>query len=409
MRPDDDIVRVLFVHTATLPPLGADTWVHSQIIAGLDKGRHQVYVACAGTADAPTPTFTVMSDIPDIDLVRVNFGREMQSAGSRMAKVRQLIATLPMLGHIARLAVYIRRHHIDVIHTSDRPRDALACVVLARLTRRPCIVHAHVGFDPSWMSPMLTWSMKRADGLVAISQYVASTLVAGGHDPSRIHVVLNALDLTSWRLLEGRDVRRAEFGYAPQDTVIVSVCRLFPAKGPADLIRALALVRQQHDDVQLLVVGQEMTPGYAAELAQLAADLGVDRHVVFTGRRNDVPTLMAAADIFAMPSLFEPFGLVYLEAMAMELPVVALDNGGTPEVVMHDQHGLLSSPGNLEQLAENLVTLVADVERRTEMGRAGRRRVLAEFTIERMAQRVDTMYRIFLRRTVLAESKEAPV
>ena len=106
------------------------------------------------------------------------------------------------------------------------------------------------------------------------------------------------------------------------------------------------------------------------ELAALADELGVDDSVVFTGRRSDVARLMAAADVFAMPSLEEPFGLVYLEAMAMRLPVVALDSGGTPEVVEHGRSGLLSAPGDIDALAANIVELLSDAGPAGPHGRA---------------------------------------
>ncbi len=116
--------------------------------------------------------------------------------------------------------------------------------------------------------------------------------------------------------------------------------------------------------------------------------------------------LMAAADVFAMPSVGEPFGLVYAEAMAMELPVVALDSGGTPEVVQHGTTGLLSAPGNLDALADNLSRLLADPDRRHRMGMNGRHRVETEFTSARMAADVAHVYQAVLgRQSLLAERR----
>jgi glycosyltransferase involved in cell wall biosynthesis len=94
---------------------------------------------------------------------------------------------------------------------------------------------------------------------------------------------------------------------------------------------------------------------------------------------------MAAADVFAMPSNLEPFGLVYTEAMAMELPVVALANGGTIEVVEHGVDGLLSDPGDAKGLAANLHALLVEPERRSTFGSRGRRRVEQLFTTKTMA------------------------
>jgi glycosyltransferase involved in cell wall biosynthesis len=107
--------------------------------------------------------------------------------------------------------------------------------------------------------------------------------------------------------------------------------------------------------------------------------------VRFLGRRDDVPALMAGADVFAMPSVFEPFGLVFAEAMAMALPVLALDNGGTVEVVEQGVTGLLSAPGDCDALAANLRLLLRDADTAAAYGKRGRERVERQFTTKRMA------------------------
>jgi glycosyltransferase involved in cell wall biosynthesis len=387
-------VGVLFVHSATQPPLGADTWVHSQIVRALDKSRVDVHVACAfGPPDAPTPTFAVMRPIAGIHLVPIDLGSE-RSTFTRAARLRAVLAALPAVSSIVRLARYIRRHQIAVIHTSDRPRDAAVAVVLARLGGARCIIHSHVAFDAGWMSGMLQRAIRRADAVIAISEFVGSSVRAAGIDSSRVHVVANAIDTAAWTPQLGRDERRAEFGFTPDNTVILSVSRLFPAKGPGDLIRAFALVHEVRPGARLVIVGREVEPGYAAQLKLLAVDLGVDESAVFTGQRGDVPSLMAAADIYAMPSQFEPFGLVYLEAMAMQLPIVALDNGGTPEVVEAGTVGLLSPAGDLRSLVDDMLTLIDNPLLRHEMGRRGRELAESRFTVERLARGCEDVYRL---------------
>jgi glycosyltransferase involved in cell wall biosynthesis len=101
---------------------------------------------------------------------------------------------------------------------------------------------------------------------------------------------------------------------------------------------------------------------------------------------------MAAADIFAMPSFEEPFGIVFAEAMAMKLPVVALNNGGTKEVVEHGKDGLLSEPGDIATLADNLVTLLRDPALRRQMGDYGREQVKKRFTVEHLADEMAQIY-----------------
>jgi glycosyltransferase involved in cell wall biosynthesis len=383
---------VLFVHSATSPPLGADTWVHAQIMRTLDRSNHHVHVACVpGPPGAPTPTYELVREIPDVRIVPIDFGPE-RFTRARRSRMRILAATAPAGPSLVSLARYVRRQQIAVIHTSDRPRDAAAAIVLGRLTGAKCVIQAHVGFG-DWMSPVLKWSLRKADALVAISKFVAGTLVAAGHDPARVHVVLNGIEAAPWQRPADRNEIRRRLGLAPSDPVVLTVCRLFPSKGVGELIDAVAALPPRHPNLRLLVAGHEMVKGYADELAQRAAQRGVTETVVFLGRRDDVDQLMVAADVFAMPSIGEPFGLVYLEAMATGTPVVALDSGGAPEVVDHGLTGLLSPVGDSTALTANLATLLDDPGLRAAMGEEGRRQIQARFTIDRMGAEMAAVYR----------------
>jgi glycosyltransferase involved in cell wall biosynthesis len=383
--------HVLFVNTKTQSP-GADTWIHTQIMRDLDRSTNQLTVACAiGRPDDPTPTYRIIKGIPDLRVHPVDFGSEL-TRRSRGNKVRAGIDGLRAARSLAQLVLFVRRHRVQIVHTSDRPRDAVASVVLARLTGTKCIIHAHVAYG-DWMSRALKWSLKRADALLAVSHFVGQSLVANGHDPAKIHVVLNAIDPDAWRWGEGREEIREELAIPADAPVLITVCRLFPEKGPEVLIRRLPVLRAAYPDVVLVVVGEQMLPGYRQHLCDVADDLGVAENVRLVGYRSDVPRLMAAADVYVMASREEPFGLVYLEAMAMRLPVVAIGAGGTPEVVVNGVTGLLSDLDDVEQLAANILSLLEHPELRHLMGDAGRRRVEASFTTPRMAADVDAVYK----------------
>jgi glycosyltransferase involved in cell wall biosynthesis len=150
----------------------------------------------------------------------------------------------------------------------------------------------------------------------------------------------------------------------------------------------------------LLIVGQDL-PGhgdsFTRELKQLASELKLSEHVIFTGGRSDVPRIMAACDVFTLPSFEEPFGLVFLEAMAMAKPVIAIDNGGTPEVVEHGRSGLLSPAWDIPALAGNISQLLRDPLLRARMGQYGRERVLGYFNAKRMATEAARAYEAVLR------------
>ncbi len=234
------------------------------------------------------------------------------------------------------------------------------------------------------------------DALVGVSQFVARSLVENGYPAHKTHAVLNAIDPTAWDYgLDPGPVRRA-LGIPADAPVVACAARLFRGKGQDDVIRAIALIRPELPSVRLLIIGEDdrqaMRTSFAAELKELARDLGVLDQIVFTGYRADMPALLAVCDVFALPSFEEPFGLVFLEALAMKRPVVALDNGGTPEVVQHGTSGLLSAPGDVAALAANLLRLIRDQALRARMGEFGRCQVETRFTPERMARDTERVY-----------------
>ena len=153
--------------------------------------------------------------------------------------------------------------------------------------------------------------------------------------------MLNALDLEASRWDPSIDggPTRAGLGIAPDAPVIGIVSRLFVWKGHTYLVKALRKIADAVPEVRLVIVGEDdpmahpERGSYRAELESLVRELGLEEQVIFTGFRSDIPELMAAFDVFAMPSWDEPFGMVFLEAMAMETPVVAWDSGGAPEVI----------------------------------------------------------------------------
>jgi glycosyltransferase involved in cell wall biosynthesis len=217
-----------------------------------------------------------------------------------------------------------------------------------------------------------------------------------GVSPAAIHTVLNGIDPSKWDPSVDGDELRRELGLAHDTQVLASVSRLFSWKGQRELVRAFALVRAEIPNLELLIVGADdqivQANSFTAELKALARSLGISEHVRFTGARSDIPRVMAACDLFALPSFEEPFGLVFLEAMAMRKPVVAVNNGGTPEVVEHGRSGLLSPPWDVPALAANIVTLLRDRDLRLRMGEYGRAQVLERFNAQRMARDAGAAY-----------------
>ena len=390
-RKSSERPRVLFITSPRA--IGADTWVHLLLLRHLSQERFDLHAAGQlADSDEPARALEALRDIPGIAIKPTHFGPSLYQQ-STLKKLESALGALPAAASLLGLANYIRSHRIQILHATDRPRDALACVALAALTGAKAVIHVHVEYG-DWMSRGVKWAMGRADALVGISAFVAESLRLAGYRSERVHAVLNGIDLARWdpelSPLPGRESLKVS-AHVP---LIVSIARIFGAKGHAELIRALALVKAELGDVRLAIVGSDYPEGSGAtrELTKLAAELGLAENVIFTGQRQDIPSLLAASDVFALPSHREPFGLVYAEAMAMKRPVVALTNGGTPEVVTHGETGLLARPGDIHELAAHLLKLLRDPALRASLGANGRRAVEARFTAPRLADDFAALY-----------------
>jgi len=386
--PSNQPTRVLFINSAV--GIGADTAMHLLLMRYLPRERFELYAA--SQPGSPAPAYDALRTISDLALRPTYFGPSLWQQ-SKLQKLVSATKLAPMIASLLGLAAYIRRQGIEIIHSTDRPRDALACVALATLTGAKSVIHAHVNYG-DWMRRGVRWSFGRADALVGVSRFSAQTFVAAGYPSERVHAVLNSIELSRWDPTLDPAVGRASLGVPEGVPLVISAARLFPSKGNGELLQAFARVQRKLDSARLAIIGADYPEdsGETLRLKGLARELGVEKSVVFPGQRSDMASLLAACDVFALPSFGEPFGLVYAEAMAMKRPVVALNFGGAPEIVEHEACGLLSSPGDIDALTAHLLRLLRDPALRQRFGEHGRNRVATQFNPSRMAGDVADLY-----------------
>jgi glycosyltransferase involved in cell wall biosynthesis len=201
---------------------------------------------------------------------------------------------------------------------------------------------------------------------------------------SRIETIHNFIDYPRLAAVSA-DARlrvRESLAIAADAPLLGIVGNVIRRKGLLYLVRALPAILAAVPDARLLVIGGEERGDYASRVRAAAEQSGVAAAITWTGHRSDIGELLAALDLYVLPSLEESFPLSVLEAMAAGLPVVATAVGGIPECVVPGETGLLVPPAKTAPLAAAIVALLGDPALRRRFGQAGRLRIQQRFTAE---------------------------
>ena len=306
------------------------------------------------------------------------------------------VSILPIHWHLdpalpAALGGLLRREPFDVLHAHLPHGEVYGEMAMRAFPARAFVVSRHNDDRfRRWLPLRLVFapSLRRAGRIIAISQAVRRFLIeVEKADAGKIDVVSYGIDADARARAAHPGAFRRAIG-AQVEPIVGFVGRLTRQKGVDVLLRAFAEVEKRLPDARLVLAGDG--PDRPA-LEELARSLGL-RRVMFLGWRQDVADIMADVSLLAVPSRWEGFGLVALEAMALGKPVVAARVSALPEIVVPGETGLLVSSGSETELADALLSLLSDPSRAERMGRAGKARVVNEFPVERMAQRTAEIY-----------------
>ena len=304
-------------------------------------------------------------------------------------------------GLFTRLLPELRR--TQIVHSHLLKADAVAAVLAPLVGRRRGLVASKHNDERALLNPLVS----RVHGLlgrlprktIVLSDHVGRFIARHGRvPPERLVRIHYGHDPEPWERAAAmppgeRAAARAELGAGPDDTVFVCVARFAPQKAHDVLLAAFERARRDAPGLRLWLVGDDPFGDGRGRAEALASELGLEDAVRFTGVRRDVPRLMAASDVFVMSSLWEGFGLVFLEAMSTGLPVLASRVSGVPEVVADGETGRLVPPSEVGPLAEGMLELSRDEALRVSLGRAGRARVRERFGLDRMVDATLDVYR----------------
>ena len=340
-----------------------------------------------------------------------SFTRLVEHEGMRV--LRADLSRTYRVGDALRLARSLRREQVDILHT----HAAIAANVLGRVAGRlagvAVVSHLHIEnyFPPNRARAAVLRALDNATArlasrIVVVSEDTRRALAAQGYPRKRMEVVPNGIPtsdrLRSHTLVTGTDPvtrssraappggrPRGDLGLPDGAPVVGEIARLCDVKGQRELIAAL----QRLPGVQAVLVGEDLEAGgrFRRRLEAEAEELGVRDRVTFAGYRP-ADEVLPALDVLVLPSWTEGMPITVLEAMAHGKPVVATPVGGTAEVVVDGETGLLVPPRNPERLAEAIGRILADPALARRFGEAGRARVRAHFSADAMARRVLAIY-----------------
>lgn len=335
---------------------------------------------------AISPAVVSLDDGPLVDRLRAAGVEVSVIEAGRLREVDRFWRTSRALG------AALNRHETDVVF-SNMPKAHLYAACPARMRHLPAF-WCQAGYpEPASLIDRLASALPAA-GVIALSREAATAQQRLRPGPP-VHLMHPGTDLARFRLRKDEKLR--EQYQIPQDAILISlVGRLQPWKGQREFLRSGARLDRATEDVRLAIVGGAILGwegDYPRELEQLAETLGLGGKVIFTGHTNDPERWMAASDIIVNASQPEPFGLVLVEAMASGCAVVAVSAGGPNDIIENGHSGLLCSTKHPQELADAIGRLVRDPILRRSLGKAGRARVEACFSRERMTARFSEIIR----------------
>ena len=365
----------------------------SYLTAGLAKRGYETTLV-AGSLAAGEDSMAFVADELGVDVVRIDeLHREISPARDVVAAIR-----------LARLIRKIRPH---ILHTHTAKAGAVGrfAALLAGDARPPVVVHTFHGhvlrgyFDPVRARAFrhLERTLARSTtALVAVSPQVRDDLVELDVAPATRFAVVRLgieLDQRVAPASNGRVETRRVLGIGESPFTVGWIGRMTGIKRTDDVLLAFKSLRERGIDARLCLVGDGPDRD---EVERRAHELGVMRETLFLGYQEQVASFFAAFDVFVLPSANEGTPVTAIEALAAGKPVVATRVGGIPDVVRDGEDGFLVAPGDVEALADRLAQLATDDKLRERMGKAARSRVRERYSVERLVDDIDRLYRSLL-------------
>jgi glycosyltransferase involved in cell wall biosynthesis len=282
-----------------------------------------------------------------------------------------------------RLGRVFRKNRIDVVVLVQSKDIHVASLASLMSSNTKLVFYQQMDSGYNKRDILHTWLYSKLSRWISLTNGMRNNVLTFTRMPGQnVDVVPLGIDLQQFNPAKYTRSQARTFFKLPQHNRIVGVLgRLDPQKGQEVLLRAVPALTRKHPNIHIVVAGDETAgePGYKARLENICKTLAIEKRVTFLPFTNDVPRLMAALDIFILPSYSETYGLVVIEAMAMKRPVIATNAGGVPEIITNGETGLLVPPRDSDALSGAIHSLLTNARLRSRIIRSARSRALDRY------------------------------
>lgn len=303
-----------------------------------------------------------------------------------------------ILSSIVKLTGIIRKNNYDIIHThASNDLWLLVPSLYFSMNHTPLLLTKHVGSGVIKKDFLHRMLYNRVDKALAISEVIKRNLIETTPlSKKRIELLHDAIDINRFNpaVIDNRKVR-IEFGIKQDEIVIGMTGRFSPGKGHEEFLAAARELNANYNNLRFMIVGEASRGenNYAESIKEKAVLYGLKEKIIFTGYRSDIPEILAAFDIFLFPSHAEAFGLALIEAMSMELPTVCSNSDGVLDIAVEGITSFMFAKGDIKDLIMKVGTLIKSTDKRKEFGKAGRERVISNFSFDLYTKKLTDIYK----------------
>jgi len=310
---------------------------------------------------------------------------------------KKIASVNPLIGK--KIDLLVATLKIELVHLHDSHSHTYACIAASLFKMKvPVILSRRVDF-PIRRNPLSKWKYNHPSikKIICVSNFIQKIMLPDIKDPSKLTVIHSGVDLKRFKDSRKTSLRR-EFKIPRDKTIVANVASIAPHKDYFTFVNTAAIILKNHSDVHFFIIGGD--GGEEEDIKTLIAQKGLEKKITLTGFREDITDILPTIDVLLLTSKTEGLGTSLLDAQLCEVPIVTTSAGGIPEIIKHEENGLLAPPGNPAKLAVQLERLIISNSHRKTLSQNAKESVKS-FSKEAMTEQTLLVYK-----TVLAEMQQ---